>query len=376
MLSEVRLRPKDGECVWKAVGMTILTGTRESTGNRPSSNNVSQKGANLNPIEIDSRDNIYSVAFLVDGEHIVSGDDKGMIRRWRIEDGKEVGTPMNTGSGVSGIAVSRDGKWAVSWAWSGMVSVWNVGNHSKVTEFKGHPHPHWVRAVDVSPNGTRIATGSDDSTVCVWSLSTGRRLLDPFKHDNEVVAVKFSQGRPGSLIATGTCDREAVRVYDGQTGRLLVEFPIKVNSLGNQSLAWASDNKQLFVVSTDGYIHGLDVSTGKSLSRWRPDIGLLGTVCIALASNSTFIAVSAQSSVSFWDTTTHKKFECATHHAVSITSMAILSTYDLVAAGGKKITVHDLRDLLLSPYCNVSVFASNGEVPNDKLLLLAAPAVP
>ena len=39
------------------------------------------------------RDLIWSVAFLVDERHIVNGGKEGKIRRWRVEDGKEVGVP-------------------------------------------------------------------------------------------------------------------------------------------------------------------------------------------------------------------------------------------------------------------------------------------
>jgi WD40 repeat protein len=304
---------------------------------------------------------IWSVAFLVDGKHIVGGGTEGKIRRWRVEDGKEVGTPMATGNGVCNIAVSRDGRWVVGGTSEGEVTVWNAESHSQVPTFAGHCHRSWVRAVDVSPDATKIATGSEDKTVCVWGLSTGRRLLDPFKHDHCVAAVKFSPD--GRLIATVTATTAAlsssVRVWDSQNGRLSVEFPMRVNSLLNQSLAWASDNKQLFVLSRDGNIHCLDVSTRTTLSRW--SIERSGNAeCIALGSNGTFIAASALSSVSFWDTTTHRKIDCVVHQTAVISSMAISSNYDLVTAGGNKISVRNLRDVLPSPYCDdVSVFASN-----------------
>ncbi|KAF8552430.1 WD40 repeat-like protein, partial [Imleria badia] len=96
---------------------------------------------------------IRSVAFLVDGKHVVSGGEGRKIRCWRVEDGEEVGTPMDAGIPLC----SQLGK-----------------------------------TVDVSPDGTRIATSSKDKTTCIWSLSTGQRLLGPLEHDDWVVAAKFS----------------------------------------------------------------------------------------------------------------------------------------------------------------------------------------
>ena len=69
---------------------------------------------------------------------------------------------------VFNIAVSQDEKWVVSGTRSGLVTVWNAESYSKVTELTAHND--WVRAVNVSPDGTKIATGSEDETV--WSLAS------------------------------------------------------------------------------------------------------------------------------------------------------------------------------------------------------------
>ena len=136
MSSKVRLGPKNGEYVRKTIEKTILTGTRESSENSSSSSNVQRTGAKL--IDIYSPDTICAVVFLDDGKHVAGGGKEGKIRRWRIEDGKEVGWPMDAESPVCDIAVSRDGKWVVGGMESGWVAVWNAESHSKVTEFKAH----------------------------------------------------------------------------------------------------------------------------------------------------------------------------------------------------------------------------------------------
>ena len=291
-----RIKDEKGETTESA----ILTRTQESNENESSSSVVEQK--KVKSIEIDARYDVNSVAFLADGD-IVSGGSEGKIRHWQVKDGKEVGTPMNAGSAVRNMAVSPDGKWIVSGSSSGQVTVWNAKTHELVNGFKGHDEGVYV--VDLSPDATKIATGSYDKTVCIWSLSTRQRLLGPFEHPNWVIAVKFSPD--GRLIATVTFRRKSVRIYDSQDGRLLVNFPIQVSSsLSNQSLAWVRDSKQLFVLSRDGNIHRLDVSSRTTLFNLGPTHGYNFAKCISLASNGTFIAASADSSVSFWDTATHQ----------------------------------------------------------------------
>ena len=336
----------------------MLTGTQESSRGPVSGNSGQSEATTIEsnegvsfahqtgakPIEIDGRHEIHSVAFLDDGKHLVGGGQEGQIRRWRAEDGKEVGAPINAGSFICNIAVSRDGRWLVSGTTRGLVTVWNAESYSKVTEFKGHSS--WVRAVDVSPDGTKIATGSEDCTVCVWSVSPGKRLLGPLEHGRELAAVKFSPN--GRLIATATLKRD-VRVYDSHHGGLLVKFPVESNSAFNQSLAWDSDSKQLFALSRDGNINRLDVSTGVALSKWAIH-GSSNARCIALASNGTFIAASAKSSVSFWDTATHEQIGSVVKHTGTVVSMAISSKYDLVIGGDQTITLWGYRDILPSRY--------------------------
>jgi len=296
------------------------------------------------PIVVDGQYDIYSVAALADGKHLVSGDREGKIRCRRVEDGKEVGTPMDAGSGVLNIAVSRNGKLIVSGTKSGQVMVWNVESHSKVTEFTAHHN--CVRAVDISPDSTKIATGSNDCTACIWSLSTGERLLGPWKHNSWVVAAKFSPD--GRFIATAIF-YDSVRVYDSQNGSLLVEFPVKVGSMFNQCLAWASDSKQLFVLSQDGYIHCIGVLAKTRLSQWHIHSSDK-PISIAIASNGKFIAASAYSSVSFWDTTTREQIGTVVEYTHSVESMAMSSNHDLVTSGEKRITLRALYDILPPHY--------------------------
>lgn len=302
---------------------------------------------------MDSEENIRSVAFLIGGRHVVSGGTKGKIRRWQVQDGQELGVPMNMGSTVSNIAVSQDGKWVVAGTNCGQVTVWNAKKHNKQVEMASFSaHPEWVRAVDVSPDAKRIATGSYTRVAYVWSLPTDPQrlpcqLLGPLQHDWSLAAVKFSPD--GHLIATATWCRSSVRIYDSQDGRLLVDFPVQVTSSENQSLAWASDSKRLFALSRDGNVHCLDVHSGTMLSQW-PIHSPIDSRCIALACDGRVIAASAGFLVSFWDTTTHKQVGSIIEHSALVASMAISEKHDIAIGGGKEITLRNMRNVLPSPY--------------------------
>ena len=324
----------------EAIASAILTVNPEANKTKSYSNAVQEK--KKKQADIDCQSTIWSVAFLADGNHIVSGGDDRKIRRWGVQDGKEAGGPIEGGPAVLSMEISQNGKWVVCGALRGRVVVWDAESGKKVAEFKAHKKS--VAAADVSPDAKKIVTGSYDTTLCVWSLSTGQRLLGPFKHNKTIAAAKFSPD--GRLISTAS---DSVRIYDSLDGRLLVDCPVQVSSFKNQALTWVGDSKQLFALSVDGDIHCLDLNTGKTVSKWTIHSSHEPR-CISLASNGTFIAASANSSVSFWDTTTHKQIGSIVHHPAHVASIAISTNYRIVVGGGRKITLQTLLDILPSPY--------------------------
>ena len=244
-----------------------------------------------------------------------------------------------------------------------------------------------VRKIDVSPDSTQIAIGTGvrvdvspdwgetstfgKATVYVWSLSTWKQLFElrgpnsdhvlPGPESGNVLAVKFSPD--GRLIATAirlyTSGDPRVRVNDSRDGHLLVEVPINISRFSGQPLTWSSNSKQLFALSEGCKIYCLDATTIEKLSQWRVP-GKSYSGCITPADNGAFIAASAGSSVSFWDTTTHKRIGSVIEHGTApvhqVNCMAISENYHVAIGGGNRITFRTIRDILPSTY--VSTFAS------------------
>ena len=96
------------------------------------------------------------------------------------------------------------------------------------------------------------------------------------------------------------------------------------------------------------------MSTGTTLSKWHIHSSN-SPACIALVSNGTFIAASAHSSVSFWDTTTREQIGTVIEHTHSVESMAMSSNYDLVTSGEKIITLRPLCGVLPSHYLDNAI---------------------
>src|SRR5262249_56371026 len=73
-----------------------------------------------------------------------------------------------------------------------------------------------VRCVAYRPGGKMLATGSDDGTVKLWDLYSGRELLSYTRHSEGVRALAFT--RDGKMIASAGADR-IVRIWDPDSGK-------------------------------------------------------------------------------------------------------------------------------------------------------------
>ena len=283
---------------------------------------------------------VYAVAFQADGMHVLGGSGDG-IRRWRLADGQEV--ERQVGQELYAISVSKDGKWVVCGTDAG-AHVWDAEIQEKVVDVDGIND---VRAVDVSPDSTRFATGAYGEGN-IWGITTGERLVGPLKHDTIVNGIRFSPN--GEQIAISGY-AGSVRIFDSRSGDQLIdidtatreEFPIT-------PLAWLNDGQQIFVLSKDKKIESFAVSTGSQLAE-SPILD--NDYCISLAGNGKFIATVADHAVSFLDTCTLAKIGTAIEDSKAMQSIAISSDSSRIAIGqwfDGKIIVHNLGNFLPDSY--------------------------
>ena len=72
-------------------------------------------------------------------------------------------------------------------------------------------HDREVVSVSWSPDGTRLASGSDDKTVRIWEVATGKELSQLRGHSAVVRSVCFSSD--GKQLTSGSDDK-TVRNWD------------------------------------------------------------------------------------------------------------------------------------------------------------------
>ena len=243
---------------------------------------------------------------------------------------------------LNAISMSRDGKWVVCGTRAG-ASVWDAELREKVVDVDGIND---VRAVDVSPDSTRFATGAYGEGN-IWGITTGERLVGPLKHDTIVNGIRFSPN--GEQIAISGY-AGSVRIFDSRIGDQLINIDTTTCSAWPITpLAWSHDSQQIFVLSNDSKIESFDASTGSQLAE-SPILN--DDYSISLAGNGKFIATVTDHAISFLDTSTLAKIGPVIEDSERMWSIAISLDSSRVAIGREdgKIIIHDLANYLPDSY--------------------------
>jgi WD40 repeat protein len=119
-------------------------------------------------------------------------------------------------------------------------------------------HDNWVHALDVHPDGARVATGGADRRVKLWEWGREKPLAEFRAHDDWVRAVVFS---PDGRLLASAGDDGLVRLWDADTAEPVTMLDARASFL--DALAWSADGKQLLSSGNDGKVHAWDVASGK-----------------------------------------------------------------------------------------------------------------
>lgn len=103
------------------------------------------------------------------------------------------------------------------------------------------------QAIDFHPNGNYLATASDDLTIRLWCVTSGK-LVRVFTNNKQPVKdIKFSPD--GQYLASVGLESK-VRIYDLAAGQQLMEIKNATGG-GMESIAWSSNSKSLAAATTN-----------------------------------------------------------------------------------------------------------------------------
>ncbi len=153
-------------------------------------------------------DAVASVAVTSDGKTAWTGSADSSVAEWDLAEGTETQRWEAHASAVTQVQIIDDARLLTTCA-DGTAKIWRTGNHDLLMTCDVHRSP--ISAAAVSPDGSTIATGSEDGHLLLWSARTGwdRRALR--KQDRAIRCLTFSPD--GTTLISGA-DDAVVRVWD------------------------------------------------------------------------------------------------------------------------------------------------------------------
>ncbi|MGN2638568.1 eIF2A-related protein [Nocardia takedensis] len=177
-------------------------------------------------------------------------------------------------------------------------------------------HTDWVLAVTWSPNGTRLLTGSNDSTARLWDAHTGQPLHILAGHIGPVEAVAWSPD--GNRLLTGSTDKTA-RVWNAHTGQPL--HILTGHSGPVSAVAWSPDGTRLLTGSHDDTARLWDARTGQPIHTLTGHTRRVNAV--AWSPDSTrLLTGSHDDTARLWDARTGQPIHTLTGHTRRVNAVA------------------------------------------------------
>jgi len=184
---------------------------------RPMSPSLEPPGGPLLRTLDGHKNGVWALAITRDGKRAISGSKDATLKVWDLETGEALCTLECHSDGVVvAIAVTPDGRSAVLCSGNKTLKVRDLETGEDRFTLDGHAGGVW--AVAITRDGRRAVSGSTDTTLKVWDLETGETLRTLEGHTEAVSAVAVTPD--GKKVVSASWDA-TLKVWDLETGEEL-----------------------------------------------------------------------------------------------------------------------------------------------------------
>ncbi len=231
------------------------------------------------------------------GDFIASGDRHGTLCIWDVSDGSRKTIQAHDRT-VFALDISPDGSTVATAGFDQMIRLWDLKSCQKLDEWKAHAGS--VFSVAYSRDGKSLVSGGSDTLVKLWDLAT--KTAQSFSgHIDFVYSVAFNND--GSRIASTGLDR-SVRVWDAHTGQLIDE--LNGHLLECWSVCFSPDGTQLASASADKTIRLWDLDKGELEEVLEGHTGRVRDIAYSPCGNFV-VSVGNDRTIRAWDLTVEQE---------------------------------------------------------------------
>lgn len=187
----------------------------------------------------------------------------------------------------------------------------------------------WASSVAFSPDGSQLASGSEDGTISIWCLNTGACLSTLDGSDEGLTMVDFSpdgkwlaSASPHKVKLWLTTTLDLIRTFS--CDNLLFTSPFLAFSPDSKYLAWKSHTTRIYHLSTH------------SFTRNSKDDFLKPLVFLP---NSKQLLISDLDGMKIWDFVEGTRLITISGHPIEIGSATIIPNLNRVATGSRKASI-------------------------------------
>lgn len=257
-------------------------------------------------------------------------------------DKPEIFVQLGHTSGVGVIAVTPDGKYAVTGG-ADALKLWDVAVGREIRTFKGHTEP--VLSVTISPDGCyvvsvgRSLSGDRESNCILWDLKTGQRIRSFIGNAGAALSAAFSpDGRylitgtetKGSVWVEETAREKTIRVWDVSTGK-------EVWSLGEWNdvnvLAVTPDGRKVVANGPGHTLKIWELATGRQVRTFEGHARTINAIAIS-ADGKRLISASDDHTVRVWDLINGREIRVFKKHGNYVKAAAISPNGEYAISGG------------------------------------------
>lgn len=195
---------------------------------------------------------LQAVSTTLEPDGIVMPEAESVLHR-AIMTSRVARTFIGHTDGIYGLDLSPDGSRLVTASDDGTAKIWDTATGQELFSLDGRNQ--WVNDAVFSPDGTLVATGGEDHMVRLWDVATGQELQVLAGHKGRVMSVAFSPD--GQLLASGGFE---LLLFDLTTGQPVGNFDDEI-----RRVAFSPDGTKLVTGDYDGLVQVWDAPTGRLL---------------------------------------------------------------------------------------------------------------
>jgi WD40 repeat protein len=233
------------------------------------------------------------------------------------------------------VCLSADGRYALSASEDNTVKLWGVATGRCVRTFEGHVGP--VNAVCLSADGRHALSGSSDHTIRLWEVATGRCIVIFRGHyrsvDSVVHAVRLSAD--GRYAVSGSSDR-TLELWEVASGRCLRAFEGHAGKV--LSVCLSTDGRCALSGSEDSTLKLWEVATGRCLHTFEGHGGAVFSVCLSTDGRYA-LSGSSDRTLKLWEVATGRYVRTFEGHAGTVFSVCLSTDGRYALSGSGDLTM-------------------------------------